>query len=204
MSISSPGDPLRPARPVDVLVDVHLQERYAIRYICVQMILLFRTAVFYILSYHLRIPRLPFPFIQEFLGHQMQIAIWNTHPIFTTADSTKVSDPSSPSCNWLQLIKDAPPLQIKGCSTIKDNHKTPINVSINGKYAGCMYSKSEHLEQNGKQLCLHFGLSASGSSNCWPWAWSYDWLFWHYYNHSRQCRHHYPNDITVKITSKGR
>ena len=27
VSISSPGDPLRPARPVDVLVDVHLQER---------------------------------------------------------------------------------------------------------------------------------------------------------------------------------
>ena len=41
VSISSPGDPLRPARPVDVLVDVHLQERYTIRYIYVQMISFF-------------------------------------------------------------------------------------------------------------------------------------------------------------------
>ena len=71
VSISSPGDPLRPARPVDVLVDVHLQERYAIRYICVQMISLFSLLD---LKLSIEASKIAFQFIQEFLI-QMQYEI---------------------------------------------------------------------------------------------------------------------------------
>ena len=69
VSISPPGDPFCPARPVDVLVDIHLRERYTIRCICVKMISLFS-----LLDSKLSFEgsNIAFQSIQEFLGIQMQ------------------------------------------------------------------------------------------------------------------------------------
>ena len=76
VSISSPGDPRHLVRRqflrcCIVLVDVHLEERYTICYICVQMISLFSLLYLKLL---IGASKIAFQFIQEFLI-QMQYEI---------------------------------------------------------------------------------------------------------------------------------